>query len=36
VSMLLNTAEVGIPNNGILPLKPMTEAELRGGLLAVR
>jgi len=36
VSMLLNTAEVGVPNNGILPLKLMTEAELRAGLLAAK
>jgi 4-carboxymuconolactone decarboxylase len=34
VSMLLNTAEAGVPNNGPLPLKPMTDAELRKGLLA--
>lgn len=36
VSMLLNTAEVGVPNNGTLPLKPMTEAELRAGLLLAK
>jgi len=36
VSMLLNTAEVGVPNNGTPPLTPMTEAELRAGLLAVK
>jgi 4-carboxymuconolactone decarboxylase len=34
VSMLLNTAEVGVPNNSPLPLKPMNDAELRAGLLA--
>ena len=34
VSMLLNTAEVGVPNNGPLPLNPMSDAELRAGLLA--
>jgi 4-carboxymuconolactone decarboxylase len=33
VSMLLNTAEVGIPNNGTPPLRAMTDAELRAGLL---
>jgi 4-carboxymuconolactone decarboxylase len=36
VSMLLNTSEVGVPNNGTPPLKPLTEAELRAGLLAVK
>ena len=36
VSMLLNTAEVGLPNNATPPLKPMTEAELRAGLLAAK
>jgi 4-carboxymuconolactone decarboxylase len=36
VSMLLNTAEVGVPNNGALPLKPMTDAELRAGLLPAK
>jgi 4-carboxymuconolactone decarboxylase len=33
VSMLLNTAEVEIPDNEPLPLKPMTYAELCAGLL---
>jgi len=36
VSMLLNTAEVGVPNNGTPPLKPMSEAELRAGLLPTK
>jgi len=36
VSMLLNTSEVGVPNNGTPPLKPMTGAELRAGLLATK
>ena len=36
VSMLLNTAEVGVPNKGPLPLKPMTDAKLRAGLLPVK
>jgi 4-carboxymuconolactone decarboxylase len=33
VSMLLNTAEVGVPNSGALPLSAMSDAELRAGLL---
>jgi 4-carboxymuconolactone decarboxylase len=36
VSMLLNTSEVGVPNNGHQALKPMTDAELRAGLLTVK
>ena len=36
LSMLLNTAEVDVPKNTPLPLKPMTEAELRVGLLPAR
>jgi 4-carboxymuconolactone decarboxylase len=32
-SMLLNVAEVGIPNHGAPPLKPLSDAELRAGLL---
>jgi hypothetical protein len=32
-SMLLNVAEVEVPNHGAPPLKPMTDAELRAGLL---
>ena len=33
VSMLLNAGEVAVPNNGAPPLKPMTDEELRRGLL---
>jgi len=36
VAMLLNAAEVGVPDNGPLPLKPMTDAELRAGLLPIK
>lgn len=32
-SMLLNVAEVDIPDRGTPPLKPMSDAELRAGLL---
>jgi len=33
VAMLLNTAEASIPDNRTPPLKPMSDAELRAGLL---
>jgi 4-carboxymuconolactone decarboxylase len=33
-SMLLNVAEVDIPNHGTPPLKSMSDAELRAGLLS--
>lgn len=33
VSMILNGAEVEIPNHGAPPLRPMTDEELRAGLL---
>jgi 4-carboxymuconolactone decarboxylase len=33
VSMILNGAEVEIPNHGTPPLRPMTDEELRAGLL---
>jgi 4-carboxymuconolactone decarboxylase len=36
LSMLLNTAEVSVPKNTPLPLRPMTEGELRAGLLPAR
>jgi 4-carboxymuconolactone decarboxylase len=36
LSMLLNTAGVDVPKNTPLPLKPLTEAELRAGLLPVK
>ena len=36
VSMLLNAGEVAVPDNGASPLKPMTEEELRTGLLPTR
>jgi len=33
VSMVLNAGEVPVPNNEASPLKPMTDEELRAGLL---
>jgi 4-carboxymuconolactone decarboxylase len=35
-SMLLNVAEVGVPNGETPPLKPMSDAELRAGLLPAK
>jgi 4-carboxymuconolactone decarboxylase len=35
-SLLLNVAEVEIPNGGAPPLKPMSDAELRAGLLPAK
>jgi 4-carboxymuconolactone decarboxylase len=35
-SMLLNVAEVGIPNGGAPPLKPLTDAKLRKGMLTAK
>ncbi len=35
-SMLLNVAEAEIPNRGAEPLKPMSDAELRAGLLGAQ
>jgi 4-carboxymuconolactone decarboxylase len=36
VSMLLNAGEVEIPNHGAPPLRPITDAELRAGLLPTK
>jgi 4-carboxymuconolactone decarboxylase len=36
VSMILNGAEVEIPNHGAPPLRPITDTELRAGLLPAK